>query len=152
VQALGVPLLGIGIVGDEFGDQLFDHLVPHPRDLFRHVVAAHQFLALLVDDLALVVHHVVELQQVLADLEVAGLDALLRLLERLVDPRMGDRLTLLKAEPLQHRIHAVGGEDAHEIVFERQEELGSAGVALAAGAAAQLIVDAAAFMPLGAMT
>ena len=41
-------------------------------------------------------------------------------------------------------------EDAHEIVFERQEELGGAGVALTAGAAAQLIVDAAALMPLGA--
>ena len=63
---------------------------------------------------------------------------------------MGDRLALLQAELPQHRIHAVGGEDAHEIVFQRQEELGGAGIALAAGAAAQLIVDAAALMPLGA--
>ncbi len=49
-------------------------------------------------DLALVVHHVVEFEQVLADVEVARLDLLLRLLQRLVDPGMDDRLALLEAE------------------------------------------------------
>ena len=43
-----------------------------------------------------------------------------------------------------------GAEDAHQVVFERQEELRGAGVALAAGAAAQLVVDAPALVPLGA--
>ena len=113
-------------------------LVPHPLD------------ALLEDDLALVVHHVVELEQVLADVEVARLDLLLRLLQRLVDPGMDDRLVLLEAEPLQHRVELVRPEDAHQIVFEREEELGMAGIALAAGAAAQLVVDAPALVPLGA--
>jgi hypothetical protein len=46
--------------------------------------------------------------------------------------------------------HALGAEDAHQVVFERQEELRRAGIALAAGAAAELVVDAAAFVPLGA--
>src|SRR5207253_2924021 len=41
-------------------------------------------------------------------------------------------------------------EDAHQVVFQRQEELRAAGVALAAGAAAQLIVDAPALVALGA--
>jgi hypothetical protein len=45
---------------------------------------------------------VVELQEVLADVEVARLDLLLRLLQRLVDPGMDDRLALLEAEPRQH--------------------------------------------------
>ena len=110
----------------------------------------HDLAALLVDDLALVVHHVVVFQQVLADVEVARLDLLLRLLQRLVDPGMDDRLAVLEAEPLQHAVHALGAEDPHQIVFERQEELGGAGVALAAGAAAQLVVDAPALVPLGA--
>jgi hypothetical protein len=57
---------------------------------------------------------------------------------------MDDRLAFLEAELLQHRVHAVGAEDAHQVVFQRQEELRAAGVALAAGAAAQLVVDAAA--------
>ena len=110
----------------------------------------HHLAPVLEDDLALVVHHVVELQDVLADVEVARLDLLLRLLQRLVDPGMDDRLVLLQAEPAQHRVHALGAEDAHQIVLQRQEELRAAGVALAAGAAAQLVVDAAAFVALGA--
>ena len=68
------------------------------------VLVAHQLDALLEDDLALVVHHVVEFQQVLADVEVARLDLLLRLLQRLVDPGMDDRLVLLEAELLQHAV------------------------------------------------
>ena len=45
---------------------------------------------------------------------------------------------------------AVAGEDAHQRVFERQVEARAARVALAAGAAAQLVVDAARFVALGA--
>ena len=41
-------------------------------------------------------------------------------------------------------------EDAHQVVFERQEEARAAGIALAARAAAQLVVDAAALVALGA--
>jgi len=60
---------------------------------------------------------------------------LLRLGECLVDPGMDDRLALLEAETLQHRIHPLGPEDPHQIVFERDEEFGGVGIALAAGAA-----------------
>ena len=56
----------------------------------------------------------------------------------------------LQPEPLQHAVELVGPEDAHQVVFEREEELGVAGVALAAGAAAQLVVDAPDLVPLGA--
>ncbi len=45
---------------------------------------------------------------------------------------------------------ALGAEDAHQIVFEREEEARAAGIALAAGAAAQLVVDAARLVALGA--
>ena len=47
-------------------------------------------------------------------------------------------------------VHPLGAEDAHQIVFEREEERRTAGIALTAGAATQLVVDAAAFMALGA--
>ncbi len=69
---------------------------------------------------------------------------------RLFHPRMDDRLVLLEAELGQHAVELVGAEDAHQIVFERQEELGAARIALTAGAAAELVVDAAAFVALGA--
>ena len=50
----------------------------------------------------------------------------------------------------QHAVELVGAEDAHQVVFERQEELRVPGVALASGTAAQLVVDAPALVPLGA--
>ena len=126
------------------------HLVAQVGDRLAHIVVAHDVDALLEDDLALIVHHVVVLEHVLARVEVARLDLLLRLLQRLVDPGMRDGLAFLQAELLQHAVHAVGAEDAHQIVFERQIELGAARIALAAGAAAQLVVDAPALVPLGA--
>src|SRR3546814_8401923 len=63
---------------------------------------------------------------------------------------MHDRLAFLQAKLLQHGIHALGAEDAHEIVFQREEELGGARVALAAGAAAKLVVDAPTLVALRA--
>jgi hypothetical protein len=42
------------------------------------------------------------------------------------------------------------GEDAHEVVFEREVEARGTRVALTAGAAAKLVVDAARLVALGA--
>ena len=143
LQSLGVPLLRIGVLRHVLGDEIVDHVVAHVVDGLGKALVLHQLDALIEDHLALIVHHVVELQQVLADVEVARLDLLLRLLQRLVDPGVNDRLVLLQAQPLQHGVELVGAEDAHEVIFERQEELGMPRVALAAGAATQLVVDAA---------
>src|SRR5260370_2119225 len=63
---------------------------------------------------------------------------------------MHDRLVLLEAESLQHGIELIRPEDAHEIVFEREEEFGMPGISLPAGTPAQLVVDAPALVPLGA--
>src|SRR4029077_13261329 len=63
---------------------------------------------------------------------------------------MDDRLALFQAQSLQHRIHPLGAEDPHQIVFERDKEFGGPGVTLAPGSAAQLVVDAPALMALAA--
>ena len=49
---------------------------------------------------------------------------------------------LFHPEALHQGFHLVAGEDAHQIVFERKDETRRAGIALAAGATTQLIVDA----------
>ena len=103
-----VPLLGIDAFRHVLRDDVVDQRMAHVGDGLGDVLVAHQVDALVEDHLALVVLDVVELQQVLADVEVARLDLLLRLFQRLVDPRMDDRLAFLQAEPLQHRIQPVG--------------------------------------------
>ena len=63
---------------------------------------------------------------------------------------MDNGFAFLEAQLLQHGIHALGTENAHEVIFKGEIEPGPAGITLTAGTAAELIVDAAAFMALGA--
>ncbi len=49
-----------------------------------------------------------------------------------------------------HPLHGAGGEQAHELVLEREEEPALARVALAAGPAPELVVDAARLVALAA--
>ena len=60
-----------------------------------------------------------------------------------------DRHVLFHAEPQHQVLHALAAEDAQQVVLQREEETRAAGIALAAGAAAQLVVDAPRFVPLG---
>ena len=106
--------------------------------------------ALGVDDLALLVHHLVVLEDVLADLEVLLLDLGLRALDRAGDHLGLDRHVVGQVQPGQQRLERGAVEPAHQLVAERQVEPRLARVALAAGPAAQLVVDAARLVPLGA--
>ena len=103
-----------------------------------------------VDHLALLVHHVVVLEQPLPLLEVLQLDPLLRLLDGPGDQAAGDDLALLRPALVHPAGDAVGPEEPHQVVFEREEEDRLPRIALAAGPAAQLAVDPARLVPLGA--
>ena len=64
---------------------------------------------------------------------------------------MGDLFAVAQTKARQNRLRlVVRAENAHQIVFERQEENRSARIALAARTAAQLVVDAARFVAFGA--
>ena len=113
------------------------------------VGALEDLVAARVDDLALLVHHLVVLQHVLADLGVALLDRGLRPLDGLGDHLRLDGLVVGQG-PAHHPAERAGGEQAHQLVVEAEVEAALAGVALAAAAATQLVVDAAALVALGA--
>ena len=119
-----------------------------------HVLALEDLVAVLVDDPALLVHHVVVLEDALADEEVLLLDLPLGLLDLLGEHPGLDRLLVAlvvdRAEAVEDLVDPVAREEAHEVVLGGEEEARLAGVALAAGAAAQLVVDAARLVALGA--
>ena len=117
--------------------------------LLAQVGAVEDLVAAPVDHLALLVHDLVVLEDVLADLGVALLDGVLRPLDGLGDHLRLDRHVVGQGLA-HHPLHGAGGEEPHELVLERQVEAALAGVALAAGTAAQLVVDAAALVALGA--
>ena len=119
-------------------------------DLLVQVGALEHLAALAVDDLALAAHHVVVLEDVLAGLEVLRLDLALRgaiaPVTRLFSIGTSSGIfsavsTRSTQSDLNSRIRSS---------CERQVEPGLARVALAAGTTAQLVVDAARLVALGA--
>ena len=127
-----------------------DFLAQHLQEQCVQIVGIEHPFALVVDHATLLVDDVVELQHVLAGFVVVGLDLGLGGLEGAGHHAALDGHVLLHAQVLHDALDLVGAEPAHQVVFERQVELGAARVALAAGAAAELVVDAAGFVALGA--
>ncbi len=131
-------------------DVALDGVVDHRADLLVQVGALEHRAPLAVDDLALPAHHVVVLEDVLAGLEVLRLDLRLRGGDRVRDPLVLDRDVVGDLERGEHPVDPVGLEQPHELVLQRQVEPGLARVALTAGAAAELVVDAPRLVALGA--
>ncbi len=122
------------------------HHLHHPALL---VGAFEQLAAQAVDGLALLVVDVVVLEQVFAGFEVLRLDGFLRLLDALGDHLGLDRHVFFHAEPQHQVLHALAAENAQQVVLQGEIEARAARIALAAGTAAELVIDAAGFVPLG---
>jgi len=78
-------------------------------------VALEQLPAQRVDVLPLLVHHVVVLEQVLADGEVLRFDLALGALDRPGDHLVLDGHALFHAQPLHQSRDAIRAEDAHQV-------------------------------------
>ena len=146
-----LPLFGVllfrGVLVEEVGEDGGDVVV---GDELLLVYAFHELAAEAVDGFALLVHDVVVLEDVFAGLEVLGFDGLLGGLDAAGDHAGFDGDALFHAEALEESGDPLAGEDAHEVVFEREVEARGSGVALTAGASAKLVVDAARLVTLGA--
>ena len=148
LQRVEVPLLGEALGGP--GDEALDDVVDEAADLVLEVRALEHLATLGVDHVALAVHHVVVLEDVLAGVEVLGLDLALGVGDRAGDPLVLDRDVVGDLEDLEDPVDPVGLEQPHQLVLEREVEPRLAGVALAAGTTAQLVVDTARLVSLGA--
>ena len=131
-------------------DGVFHRVVEHVLDRLLQVLAVQHLPALLVDDLALGIHHVVVLEHVFPGLEVPGLHLLLGVLDGVGEHLLLDGGVLVHAQLFHHAHHPLRAEQAHDVVLQGQVEAALARVALTAGAAAQLVVDAPGLVALGA--
>ena len=145
----GVRLGGVVLVEDAT-DILRDLPVDHLLNQLAAVGPFQNPLAESIHPLALLIHHLVVFEEILADVEVAFFDLLLRRLDPPRDHPALDRFAFLHAQTSKDVFHPFAGENAHQIVFEREEEPAGTGISLAAAAAAQLQIDAAGLMPLRA--
>src|SRR5581483_7601527 len=150
-KSLQVPL----ILADVLGGKLIENPTQDAADVvlqnqFPLLNAFKQLAAQAIDGLALLVHHVVVLEQMFTRLEVLRFNGLLRTFDSLRDHLRLDRDALIHTQPLQQGAHPLLREDAHQIVFEREIEARLAGIALASCAAAKLIVDTPRLVAFGA--
>src|SRR5262249_30206893 len=129
---------------------VLDDLLDPELDLLGEVLALEHLPPLLVDPPAVPVEDVVVLEDVLAHHEVLLLDLLLRGLALPGEDSRLHRLVLRDIDALHNPRDPVAREEADEVVLAGEVEARLAGVALAAGAAAELVVDAARLVPLGA--
>src|SRR5205814_3529346 len=148
-EPLEVPLLGV-LLGGELVDRALDDLVDPLEHLLVHVLSLEDGAALLVDDDALAVHYVVVLEDVLARDEVLLLDLLLRALDLPGEDLRLHRLVVRDLEALHDALDPIAREEPDEVVFAGEVEPRLAGIALAARTAAQLVVDPARLVALGA--
>ena len=152
-QAHEVPVLGVLPLGTELLHLAPHGIVGHIIDVAQEVLAVQNLVALLVDDPTLLVHHVVVVEHLLAHGEIYLLDLALGTLDGSADQLGLDGYIRRHVVACHHggnSVHAIAAEEAHEVILKREVELGLARVALAAGASAQLVVDAAALVALGA--
>src|SRR4029077_657045 len=105
---------------------------------------------LLVDPPAVAVEDVVVLEDVLAHDKVLLLDLLLRALDLPGEDLRLHRLVVRDLERLHDPLDPVAGEETDDVVLAREVEARLARVALAAGTAAELVVDAPGLVALGA--
>ena len=124
-------LLHLVVVGAVLDDAAYA-VVEHVGDVHAEALAHEGVAAFLVDHGALLVHHVVVFEQALTHSEVVLFDLLLCTLDAVVDHRVLDHLAVLEAEAVHDLGDALAGEQAHELVLERDEEDAGARVALAA--------------------
>ena len=148
-ERVEIPLLRV-LGRQECVDRPLDDLADPLLDLLGEILALEHAAPLLVDDHALRVHDVVVLEDVLAHDEVLLLDLLLRALDLVREDLRLHRLVVRELEARHDVLDPVAREQAHEIVLAGEVEARLAGVALAAGAAAELVVDPARLVPLGA--
>ena len=124
--------------------------VDRPRNAVALIAALGDGLTPAVDLLALLVVHGVVLKEVLADIEVVRLHLALHALDHAAHHARLDLFAVGHTELAEEVGDPRLGEDPHQVVFQREEELRRAGVALATGATAKLIVNAPRFVTLGA--
>ena len=142
-EAGDVPVLSHLVVVYVAAGEGVNDVDAHAGDELGDVVGVHDVGALGVDDFALFVGDVVVFEQVFARVEVVRFDFALCAFDLFGDHARFDSFVFAHAEALHHACHAFAREDADEVVIEGDVEAAGAGVALAAGAAAQLVVDAA---------
>ena len=140
-QLVKLPLFGIKFFVRVLIHFLLDYVIDHAANVVTQIFSAQNFFPLAVQNLALLIHHVIILKDVLANVKVARLNFFLRVFNRPRYQRVLNRLVLFHAEFVHDFGDIFRGEQSHQVIFQRNVKPRLARVTLTATAPAQLIVD-----------
>ncbi len=143
LQPRNIPLFRQGAGRHVCTDQIIDHILANRVDSLFDTFAGQNGVTLTVNHLALLIGNVVVLKQLFANVEVAAFDLALRLFDGIGNHAMLDRLALLHPECFHKVLHPVRGEDAHQVIFQREVETARPRVTLTTRATTQLVIDTA---------
>ena len=135
LQAGNIPLFGNAAWRNVGRNYCVDRTFAHRTNRVGNVCCFQQFIALLVDHLALIVRDIVVLEQLLADVEVARFHFPLRVLDGPRNPGVFDRFALGHLQPVHDGRHAIRGKYAQQRIFQGQIKAAGAWVPLAPGPA-----------------
>ena len=146
-EGLGAHVLLLAHVA---ADGVLHRIVKHILDGLLQVLPVQHLPALLVDDLTLGVHYVIILKHILTGLEVPGLHLLLGILNGVGEHLLLDGGILVHAQLLHHAHDPLRAEQTHDVVLQGQVEAALTGIALTASTTAQLVINPAGLVALGA--
>ena len=139
-QALGIPFLGLHILLAVYTHRTLDQHGKHFLNVGFHIFAHQHRSALGVNDFALLVHHVVILQNVFTNFKVARFNPPLCRFNLFRQHLYIHRNLIAGVQPFNQPLNPLGTEQAHQIIFQRHIKPRRARVALPARTAAQLVV------------
>ena len=116
LKAFDIPLLLYAHGWNETINPLVNHVGADMRDHLCDVFTVQKLVALLVDNLPLIVSNIVVLKELLTNIEVTALHLTLSTLNRFSDHTALDRLTAFHADLLHDTGH-VAHKDAHQVIF-----------------------------------
>jgi hypothetical protein len=126
-----VPLLFRSTSRHVLIHQLCDHILTDALDGLGNIFRTHEISALLIDHAALIIGHIVILQQLFARIEVVLFDAPLCALDLPRQHAALDGFPGFHADARHERLHAGRvAENAHQIIFEGQIKPARARIAL----------------------
>ncbi len=118
VQRRHVPLRRIHVLGNQPIHDMLHAFRNHVVDGVAHALTVEHAPPLGVNDFPLLVHHLVILQQVLADAKVVALNLLLRRLNRARQHLVLYLVAVLHAQRVEHVHQPLRSEQAHQVVFQ----------------------------------
>ena len=147
-KPLNIPVVRMNLGRGKFVGRVLHILRDHIINRIAHALAVKNTASLAVDDLPLLVHYLIVLQKVFTNTEVIALYLLLGFLNGAGEHFVLDLLSVCDTQRVKHTHQALGTEQTHQVVFQRNIETGFSRVSLTSASSAELIVDTAGLVPL----